>query len=340
MDLSTSYLGLSLKNPLMPGACPIVDDLDQVKRYEDAGAPAIVMYSLFEEQILEEERATNEAFEEPAETSAEALSYFPSPSDFKIGPHRYLEQIRTIKESVSIPVIASLNGTTQGGWLDYAKLIEEAGADALELNVYAISADPSESAEQVEHRTLDMVQQVKGDLRIPVAVKLSPFYTSLAHFAARLNEVGADGLVLFNRFYQPDIDIDDLEVNPHLRLSRSSELLLRLRWIAILAAHKKASIAASGGVHTTEDVIKALMVGADVVQMVSALLAAGPSAGPSKLRQIREDLELWLEEQEYESVAHMRGNMSLARSPDPKAYERANYIHLLHSWAPPLPRTP
>ncbi len=328
MDLSTTYLGFALPHPFLPGASPLVDDLDMVRRLEDAGAAAIVMHSLFEEQITREQLATHGRLESMGGGYAEALSYLPEPPDFALGPNEYLEQIRKIKAAVSIPVIASLNGTTDGGWLTYARLMEQAGADALELNVYALATDFDESSELLEKRVLHMLWSVKSAVHLPVAVKLSPFYTGLAHFARRLDDLGADGLVLFNRFYQPDFDLEALEVKPALRLSDSSELLLRLRWLAILSGRLNASLAVTGGVHTAEDALKAVMAGADVVQVVSALL----KGGPERLRKLRQETALWLEEHEYESLAQAKGSLSLLRCPDPGAHERANYMQILQSW--------
>lgn len=328
MDLSVTYLGLTLPHPFMPGASPMVDKLDTVKRLEEAGAGAIVMHSLFEEQILQEQLATIHHMEVHAESFAEATSYFPSPSEFALGPEQYLTQIERIKKAVRIPVIASLNGTTTGGWVNYARRMQEAGADALELNVYYLATDPGEPGGAVEGRTLDILRAIKQTVSVPVAVKLSPFFSSLAHFAAELDRAGADGLVLFNRFYQPEIDIERLEVVPRLELSTSSELLLRLRWLAVLRDRVGASLAVTGGVHTVTDAIKAIMAGADVVQMVSALLRHGPDY----LRTVRRDLETWMVEHEYASLAQMRGSMSHSRSPDPAAFERANYIRALQGW--------
>ncbi len=328
MDLSTTYLGLKLAHPFMPGASPLVDDLGMVKRLEDAGASAIVMHSVFEEQILREGASTIEAIESTSEAYAEALSYFPKPDEFRLGPDQYLEQIRKIKECVSVPVIASLNGATLAGWTEYAKLIEQAGADALELNVYILATNPWESGETIEQRVLDIVRAVKKTVAIPVAVKLSVFYSSLANFAKKLDEIPVEGLVLFNRFYQPDIDIENLEVLSTLQLSDSSELLLRLRWLAILYGNVKASLAVSGGVHTVPDAIKALMTGASAVQMVSALLRNGPEY----LAKIREGVAAWLEEHEYESLGQMIGSMSLQKVADPAAYERANYMRILQTY--------
>jgi dihydroorotate dehydrogenase (fumarate) len=328
MDLTTTYLGFHLPHPFMPGASPLVDDLDTVRRLEDAGAAAIVLHSLFEEQITREQLATARHLEGPSESFAEALSYLPTPDTFALGPEEYVGQLQKIKAAVSVPVIASLNGTTEGGWLAYARLLEEAGADALELNVYALATDLEQSGETIERRTLHMLAAVKGWIRIPVAVKLSPFYSSLAHFAGRLAGAGADGLVLFNRFYQPDIDTEALEVVPALRLSDSSELLLRLRWLAILSGRVKASLAVTGGVHTGLDAVKAVMAGADAVQVVSALL----KNGPERLATLRQELARWLEEHEYDSLAQMRGSLNLLHCPDPAAHERANYMTILQSW--------
>ncbi|QQR75270.1 MAG: dihydroorotate dehydrogenase-like protein [Holophagales bacterium] len=330
MDLRTSYLGLELAHPLMPGASPLVDDLDTVRRLEDAGASAIVMHSLFEEQLTGEMLATHAAIDGQSDSFAEALSFLPSPSDFRLGPEEYLEQIRKVKQAVKVPVIASLNGTTLGGWLAYARMMEEAGADALELNVYQLATDPEETSQSIERRTLAMVRAVAGAVMIPVAVKLSPFYTSIANFATQIEEAGADGLVLFNRFYQPDVDIEELEVKTGLRLSDSSELLLRLRWLAILSGKLKASLAVTGGVHSAVDVIKAIMCGADTVQVVSALLRHGPYY----LKFILDDLTRWLEEHEVDSLDEIRGNMSLERCPDPRQFERTNYMKVLSSWKP------
>jgi dihydroorotate dehydrogenase (fumarate) len=328
MDLSTTYLGFRLPHPFMPGASPLVDDLDMVKRLEDAGAAAIVMHSLFEEQITMEQLGAVHQMEEHAESFAEALSYFPHPQDYALGPEQYLKHIRRIKESVAVPVVASLNGVTPAGWTEYARLMQQAGADALELNVYYVATDPQESAETVEARLLDIVRLVKAEVSIPVAVKLSPFFSSLAHLAQQLDVLRIDGLVLFNRFYQPDIDVEALEAVPHLQLSDSSELLLRLRWLAILSGRLHASLAVTGGVHTGLDAVKAVMTGAHAVQVVSALL----HHGPDYLRQLREQMEQWMEEHEYQSLQQMRGSMSLERSPDPGAFERANYMRVLQSW--------
>lgn len=328
MDLSTTYMGLKLPHPFMPGASPLVDDLDNVKRLEDAGAAAIVMHSLFEEQIAREQIATFLHTEMHGESFAEALCYFPNPDHFALGPEEYLAQIARIKGIVRVPVIASLNGTTLGGWLNHARLMEQAGADALELNVYSLATDHEQSGQSLEDRTVEMLRAVKHAVRIPVALKLSPFYTSLAHFAHRLDEAGADGIVLFNRFYQPDIDPETLDAQRHLYLSSPSELPLRLRWLAILSGRVRPSLAVTGGVHGALDAIKAVMTGAHAVQMVSALLRGGPEY----LKKVRQETAAWMQEHEYESLDQMRGSMNLLACPDPAVYERANYMLLLQSW--------
>lgn len=328
MDLSTTYLSLKLPHPIILGASPIVDNLDEVKQAVDAGASAIVMHSLFEEQIGLEQEGTIRSIEAAEEGSAEAISYFPKSAEYRLGPEQYLEQIAKVKKATGVPVIGSLNGTTDSGWLKYAKLIQDAGASALELNVYFLATDPKESGESIETRTLDILKTVKKSITIPVAVKLSPFYSSLAHFASRLDALGVDGLVLFNRFYRPDIDLEKLEATPTLKLSDSSELLLRLRWLAILSGKVKASLAVSGGVHTTDDAIKAVMTGASAVQLVSAVLKNGPKA----ITGIRKGLEAWLATHEYESLKQARGSMSLEKSPNPAAFERANYMKILAGW--------
>ena len=328
MDLSTNYLGFRLPHPFLPGASPLVDDLDTVRRLEDAGAAAIVMHSLFEEQIAREQVAVARYLDVPSESFAESLTFLPNPDTFVLGPEEYLEHIHKLKGTVSIPIIASLNGATDGGWLGYSRLMENAGADALELNVYALATDFDVSSEMIERRTLHMLEAVKNSITIPVAVKLSPFYTSLPYFARRLAERGADGLVLFNRFYQPDIDVEILEVSPTLRLSDSAELLLRLRWLAILSGRVATSFAVTGGVHTTLDAVKAVMAGADAIQLVSTLLRHGPE----QLTTLRRDLALWLEEHEYDSLDQMKGSMNLERCPNPAAHERANYMQILQSW--------
>jgi dihydroorotate dehydrogenase (fumarate) len=328
MDLSTTYLGLDLPHPLMPGASPLADDLDSVRRLEDAGAPAIVMRSLFEEQITAEQMATHRYTAVHEGAHAEALSYLPDAATFRLGPEDYLEHLARIKDTVDVPVIASLNGSSLGGWLGFAAQMENAGADALELNAYFLATDPIETAEEVERRVVEMVREVKMHVQVPVAVKLSPYYSALANLACNLDAAGADGLVLFNRFYQPDIDVEELEVSRLLWLSDASELPLRLRWLAILSPRVQSSLAVSGGVHGALDAIKSVMTGAHAVQMVSALL----KRGPEYLREVRTGMAEWLEEHEYDSLRQMRGSMSLERCPDPAGYERANYMEILQMW--------
>jgi dihydroorotate dehydrogenase (fumarate) len=327
-DLSTTYLGLRLEHPIMPGAGPFVDDMGVVRRLEDSGAAAIVLRSLFEEQITREEVGTVHHMQVNGDSSAEALSYFPEHSRFRFGPDEYLEMVSRVHLAVGVPVIASLNGTTRGGWLRYAKQIEEAGAHALELNVYDVEADPEVGADEIEDNIIGMLVDVKKALKIPVAVKLSSFFTSVAHLARRLDEVGVDGLVLFNRFYQPDIDVEELEVKHSLKLSSSTELLPRLRWMAALSGRVGCSLAVTGGVHTPIDVVKSGMCGAHAVQTVSSLL----QHGPEHLRTLVDGFRQWMVEHEYASYEQMRGNMSLDRCPDPHAYERANYVKTLLSW--------
>jgi len=328
MDLSTNYLGLRLPHPLIAGASPLASDVDTAKRLEDAGAAAIVMESLFEEQITREESGTIQDMELHAESFAEALSYFPSPGEFRLGTENYLNQIYRLKAALKIPVIGSLNGTTASGWLHYAREMEEAGADALEVNIYYLPTSPLETGDTVERRTLECVRIVKESVKIPVAVKLSPYFSSLPHFAKVLEGAGVDGLVLFNRFLQPDIDIENLEASPRLEFSTSSSLRLRLRWLAILHGNIQVPMAASGGVHTVEDVLKSVMAGASAVQMVSALY----KNGPDHVRKLREELAQWLSDHEYESLAQAKGSMSLMKSPNPAAFERANYMRVLTGW--------
>jgi dihydroorotate dehydrogenase (fumarate) len=335
MDLSTNYMGLRLANPIMPGASPLVDSLDTVKQLEDAGASAIVMHSLFEEQIAGEQLGTIYQMEMYSNSYAEALSYFPDAKDFALGPDQYLEQIRKIKKAVGIPVIGSLNGTTLGGWVDYAKLIAQAGADALELNIYHVATDPVETSDQIEQRLLDVVRNIRNNISIPLAVKLSPFFSSLPNICCKLDDLRVEGLVLFNRFYQPDIDLELLEAVPKLYLSDPSELLLRLRWLAILSPHVQASLAVSGGVHSATDAIKSIMTGASAVQVVSALL----HHGPKHIKTILDGMKQWMEKNEYSSVRLMQGSMSLVRCPNARAFERANYMRVLQSWRQPQQAT-
>lgn len=335
MDLSTTYLGLTLPHPVMPGASPLAHDLDAVRRLEDAGAAAIVMHSLFEEQITRDEVGMMHHMLVHDDSNAEALSYFPSVDDFPFGPDRYLEQLRAIKAAVTVPVIGSLNGTTPDGWLTYAKEIQQAGADALELNFYHVATDMAESGAAVEARLLDVVRALKQQITIPVAVKLSPFFSSMSHLALQLEAVGADGLVLFNRFYQPDIDPEMLSAVPRLQLSTSDDLLLRVRWLAILSGRTRLSLAATGGAHTGLDVLKAVMAGAHAVQMTSALLHHGPSRLSAALRELRQ----WLMDRDYVSLRQAQGSMNLEKCPNPEAFERGNYMRILQTWQPRLPRT-
>lgn len=328
--LTTSYLGLHLAHPFMVGASPLVDDLGLVRRLEDAGSAAIVMHSLYEEQITGEVLTLQRLQEDPADSSPEARSYFPRMPDFALGPDEYLEQLWRIRQAVRVPVIGSLNGMTPGGWLSWARLIQDAGADALELNLYGLSTAPAESAAVIEERAVDVVRTVAHGVTIPVAVKLSPFYSALAHFSRRLAQAGARGLVLFNRFYQADIDPEELEIQPVLHLSRSEDLLLRLRWLAILSATGDTELAVSGGVHTALDAVKAVMAGAHVVQVVSAILRHGPE----HLAGLREEFERWVDAHEYESLDQMRGSMNLRHCPDPRAFERMSYLRVLQSWHP------
>jgi len=331
MDLTTRYLGLELPHPLMPGASPMADELDSVRRLEDAGAAAIVMRSLFEEQLAAEQLATVSHYEGIADAFAEANSYLPAPEEFALGPDEYLDQLLSIRGAVDLPIIASLNGVEGGYWLQYAQLIAEAGADALELNVFDIETDSDISGARLEERLLQMVRSLRTQLSIPITVKLSPFYTAFLNLATQIEQHGADGVVLFNRFFQADLNLEQLEVERQLRLSTSDELPLRLRWLAILSGKVEGlSLAVTGGVHTVDDAIKALACGADAVQVVSALLIHGPEA----LVGLRQGIADWLEANEYESLDQLRGSMNVARCPDPTIYERANYIHMLHNFRP------
>jgi len=329
VDLKTNYLGLPLKHPLIVGASPFVDQLPKVRELEDAGAAAIVMHSLFEEQVIGNHEGAEADIYSHEESFAEATSYFPDQLDFALGPDTYLERIAEIKERVDIPVIGSLNGRTPSGWTHFASDIEQAGADALELNLYFQPTDSERSADELEAEAASIVENVCGEISIPVAVKLSPFFSSLPHFIRRLEKAGAKAVVLFNRFYQPDIDIVNLETVPALKLSDSSELLLRLRWLAILRDRFQVDLSCTGGAHTAEDCIKAIMAGADTVQLVSALL----EKGPTHLATVLKEMTLWLGEFEYERLADARGTMSYRNSPNPKAIERANYLKILQSWS-------
>jgi len=329
MDLTTRYLGLRLRTPLVASSSPLTGTLDGLRRLEDAGVAAVVLPSLFEEQLTHESLAVNDALEAGAGVFAEATDYLPELAHYDVGPDAYLDLIRQAKQALAIPVVASLNGTTLGGWVEHARWIEQAGADALELNLYQVAADPTHDAATLEAREIELVETVRAGIEIPLAVKLSPFYTALAHFARRLVVAGAQGLVLFNRFYQPDLDLDSLEVVPHLVLSRSEESRLPLRWIAILRPRVSASLAATSGVHCATDVTKLLLAGADATMLASALLEHGPEILPT----IEKELAAWLIEREYESVEQMKGSASQAAVPDPDAFERANYRKTLRSWS-------
>ena len=326
--LETSYMGLKLETPFVVGASPLTEDLGTLLRLQEAGAGAVVMHSLFEEQLRAENAVTSDYLEVPAESFGEALSYFPSSSDYALGPDEYLERVALLKSELAVPVIGSLNGCTPGGWVRYAKLIEEAGADALELNVYDVVTSEDEDAESVEGRLYEIVSAVREKIKIPLAVKLAPFYTALPTVVKRLELCGANGVVLFNRFYQPDLDIEELSVEPRLYLSTSSELLLRLRWMAILYGRFHLSLVLGGGVHKFSDAVKGIMAGAEAVQIVSLILRSGVEAFAQMVKEFRH----WLDEHEYESVTQMRGALSHLHSPDPSAFERANYLRTLQLW--------
>ena len=328
MNLETTYLGLKLSNPLIVGASPFSEEVHVACQLQDAGASAFVMRSLFEEQIDAEQRALIHLIETPAESNAEATSYFPAFSEYQLTPDRYLKQIEHLRAALSIPVIASLNGCRPGGWTDYAAKMEAAGASAIELNLYQLATDPKLDAEQVETGMLETVSLVTAAVNIPVSVKLSPFHTSPANFAVALERVGAAGIVLFNRFYQPDFDIEQLEAKSQLKLSDSNELLLRLRWLSIISPHLRGSLAATGGVHGSDDIVKAILAGANAVQLVSVLLKHGPRV----IFSLLDGLETWMKDHEYQSIEEFRGAMNLKRCADPAAFERANYMRILQSW--------
>ncbi len=328
-DLSTDYLGMTLAHPVMPSASPVTGDLDSLHELVEAGAPAVVLPSLFEEQIEHEAMAVHFGLEFGAEAFAEApAGYFPELDDYNTGPDQYLDLVRAAKRELPIPVIASLNGTTKGGWTLYARILADAGVDALELNIYFVAADPGLSAEDVERRYLELVEEVRAAIEVPLAVKIGPYFSSLPSMARRLVEAGADGLVLFNRFYQPDIDLEHLDVIPDLILSTPADLRLPLRWTAILYGRVECSLAASGGVHTAEEAIKMVLVGADVTMMAAALLRHGPS----HLRRVRDGLAAWFEEHGYDSIRQAKGSLSQRAVPDPTAYARANYMRTLTSY--------
>jgi dihydroorotate dehydrogenase (fumarate) len=329
IDLSTTYLGLKLKNPLVASSSPVCEDVGNVRRLEDAGASAVVLQSLFEEQIEIESDELDRYIDAGSEVGAESVTHFPELTRRVTGPEGYLTHIAKCKQAVKIPIIASLNGTSQGGWVSYAKQMEQAGADALELNIYYIPAGPDITGEQVEQKYVDLVTTVKREVKIPVAVKLGPYFSSMANMARKLDATGVNGLVLFNRFYQPDFDLEALEVVPNLILSNSHELLLRLHWIAVLYGNIKADLALTGGVHSHTDVVKAMMAGARVAMMTSALL----KRGISYLDTLATELLIWMGEHEYDSIKQMQGSMSRNSAPQTGAFERVNYMKVLSSYA-------
>ena len=331
MDLRTTYMGMTLRNPLVVSACgPLSEDIGNIKRAEDAGAGAVVLYSLFEEQLHLESRELDHYLTQGTDSFAEALSYFPEPEQFHLGPEGYLNHIHSAKQAVGIPIIASLNGTTAGGWTKFAKQIEQAGADALELNIYYIPTDTKLSGAEVEQTYVDIVKAVKGVVAIPVAVKLSPFFNNMANIAKRLDDAGADALVLFNRFYQPDIDLEELAVQPSVILSTPQALRLPMRWIAILFGRIDADLAATSGIHHAPDALKMLMAGADVTMLCSTLLARGIDY----IRTIETEMGHWMEEHWYESVHQLKGSLSQMRCPDPSTFERAQYMRALTTYKP------
>ncbi|MBS4028535.1 MAG: dihydroorotate dehydrogenase-like protein [Ignavibacteriales bacterium] len=328
MDLSTTYLGLKLKNPIVPSAGPLSHSIDSMKQMEDAGASAIVMFSLFEEQIAHERAELEHYLSYGTHSFAESLTYFPTSTEYNLEPEEYIELLHKAKQSLDIPIIGSLNGITAGGWINYARKMQEAGADAIELNVYYIPTDPQLTSQDVEDRYLEVLHAVKSTVTIPVAMKLSPFFSSFANFAQRLDNAGANGLVLFNRFYQPDIDLEHLDLSLNIILSTPHARRLPMRWIAILYGQLKANLAATSGVHSAEDAIKMIMVGADVTMMCSALL----KNGPTHITKVLNDMNQWMLDNEYVSVEQMKGSMSQKSIADPAAFERANYMKALNQY--------
>jgi dihydroorotate dehydrogenase (fumarate) len=322
LDLTTKYLGLNLRTPLVASASPLSQEISSIRQLEDAGASAVVLYSLFEEQLRQESLELDFYLTEGTDSHPESLKFFPEPSEFQLGPDDYLEHIRKAKAAVNIPVIASLNGSSVGGWIQYATRMEEAGADALECNIYWIVTDPNMTSAEVEQHYIDIVQAVKTAVHIPVAIKLSPFFSNFANMAKRVDAAGADGMVLFNRFYQPDIDLETLELAPHVLLSTPQAMRLPLTWVGILHGRVKASLAATSGIHGAEDVIKLLMVGADVTMLCSTLLRNGIN----HLRSVEQGVRQWMDSHEYDSVAQMKGSMSQLHCADPSAFERAQYM--------------
>jgi len=327
-DLSTQYMGMKLRTPLVPSASILSMDVENVKRMEQSGASAVVLYSLFEEQLLMEEYELNKTLNQGADSFPEALSYFPELESYGVGPERYLKHVAAVKKAVKIPVIASLNGATRGGWTSFAKKIQDAGADALELNVYTIPTDVELTGATVESNTLDLFKSVRSTVKIPLAIKLSPFYSNMANVAKRLSDAGADGLVLFNRFYQPDMDLENQEVRPQALLSTPMSLRVPLRWVAILRGKVKSSLAATSGIHQGEDALKMIMAGADVTMLCSTLL----KNGVDHIRTVENDMAKWMTDHEYKSVEQMKGSMSQEKCSDPTAFERAQYMRTLKSF--------
>ncbi len=329
MDLTTQYLGMKLRSPLVVSASPLSEDIDNLKRMEDAGAAAVVLYSLFEEQLRQDRLELNQRMDSGTESYAEALTYFPEPHDFHLGPEEYLKHIAAAKRATGIPIIASLNGSSAGGWTNYAQQIQQAGADALELNIYYIPTDLDLAGEVVEETYINILRAVKANVTIPVAVKLSPFFSNFANMAKRLDAAGANGLVLFNRFYQPDIELETLEVKPNILLSTPMAMRLPLRWIALLHGKLSASLAATSGIHRAADALKMLMVGADVTMLCSTILRHGIP----QIAMIERDLVDWLEEHEYESISQLKGSLSQKNCAEPAAFERAQYMKALTGYS-------
>ncbi|NJM72726.1 MAG: dihydroorotate dehydrogenase-like protein [Scytonema sp. RU_4_4] len=330
MDITTTYMGLKLKSPLVPSASPLSMDICNIKQMEDAGASAVVMHSLFEEQLRLERYELHHHLTQGSESYPEALTYFPEPTAFRVGPEEYLNHIRKSKEKVSIPIIASLNGSSLGGWTSYGKQIQQAGADALELNIYYVPTDIDLTAQQIEQTYIDIFKAVKATVTIPIAIKLSPYFTSMGNMAKRLDTAGADALVLFNRFYQPDINLKTLEVEPNVLLSTPHSMRLPLRWIAILYGRIHANLAATTGIHTGKDVVKMLMAGANITMLCSVLL----QHGINHIQVIEQQLREWMKEHEYESVKLMQGSMSQQHCPNPSAFERAQYMRAIQTFKP------
>jgi dihydroorotate dehydrogenase (fumarate) len=330
MDLTTRYLGLNLRTPLVPSASPLSDEVDNIKRMEDAGAAAVVLHSVFEEQVRSEQEEVQYHLMYGSDSFPESLTFFPKSAEFVTGSGEYLSQIRKAKEAVHIPIIASLNGAAIGGWVDYARQIQQAGADALELNVYSVATELDRTSAEIEEACIDILKAVRSAISIPIAIKLSPFFSSIANMAKRLDQAGANGLVLFNRFYQPDIDLDRMEVRANLQLSTSQDMRLPLRWIAILYGRIKADLAATSGIHCAADALKMIMAGADVTMLCSVLLSKGLDA----IKQIETEMSTWLSEHDYQSVRQLQGSMSQKYCADPAAFERAQYMRAIMSHKP------